>query len=118
MAAMKAMLWTGPVYKLVGKCIQEEWKQVYTNIDRIIAWYSLLTGDNNGRIYQTVLTPSGCNTESNPFKEHRSSVEDLQWSPTEQNVFASCSADQTVKIWDTRDYMEQEGIISISKWSR
>ncbi|KAI8885296.1 WD40 repeat-like protein [Backusella circina FSU 941] len=63
----------------------------------------LLTGDNNGRIYQTILTPSGCNTESNPFKEHRSSVEDLQWSPTEQNVFASCSADQTVKIWDTRN---------------
>ncbi|KAG1461719.1 hypothetical protein G6F56_005663 [Rhizopus delemar] len=63
----------------------------------------LLTGDNSGKIYQTVLNQSGVQTESVAFKEHRSSVEDLQWSPTENSVFASCSADHTVKIWDTRN---------------
>lgn len=63
----------------------------------------LLTGDNNGRIYHSIISPTGVNTENVAFREHKSSVEDLQWSPTERNVFASCSADQTVKIWDTRN---------------
>ncbi|KAI8146103.1 WD40-repeat-containing domain protein [Fennellomyces sp. T-0311] len=62
----------------------------------------LLTGDNAGLIYNTIVRPTGASTDNTAFREHKSSVEDLQWSPTERNVFASCSADQTVKIWDTR----------------
>ncbi|KAI8092521.1 WD40-repeat-containing domain protein [Halteromyces radiatus] len=63
----------------------------------------LLTGDNAGLIYHSTITPHGViNTDSVAFREHKSSVEDIQWSPTERTVFASCSADQTVKIWDTR----------------
>ncbi|KAI7860055.1 WD40-repeat-containing domain protein [Circinella umbellata] len=62
----------------------------------------LLTGDNAGLIYNTIVRPTGASTDNTPFRGHKSSVEDLQWSSTERNVFASCSADQTVKIWDTR----------------
>ncbi|EWC45328.1 hypothetical protein DRE_00727 [Drechslerella stenobrocha 248] len=63
----------------------------------------LLTGDNAGKIFHTTRTDSGVFTpDSNPFTGHTSSIEELQWSPAERTVFASASADGTVKIWDTR----------------
>ncbi|KAJ7193378.1 WD40-repeat-containing domain protein, partial [Mycena pura] len=62
----------------------------------------LVTGDINSKIYLTSSSPSGFNTATQPFTSHTSSVEDLQWSPTELTVFASCSADRTVRIWDIR----------------
>lgn len=62
----------------------------------------LLTGDNNARIFLTTSTPSGFNALAQPFVSHESSIEDLQWSPSEPTVFASCSADLSVQIWDVR----------------
>ncbi|CAK3978127.1 Ribosome assembly RRB1 [Lecanosticta acicola] len=63
----------------------------------------LLTGDSAGSIYSTTRTEGGgFVTDTNPYLGHTSSVEELQWSPSERNVFASGSADGTVKIWDAR----------------
>ncbi|KAK6332441.1 ribosome biosynthesis protein rrb1 [Orbilia brochopaga] len=63
----------------------------------------LLTGDNAGKIFHTTATDGGkFTTDGAAFTGHTSSVEEIQWSPAERTVFASASADGTVKIWDVR----------------
>lgn len=62
----------------------------------------LLTGDVLSNIYLTLSTPAGFYTLPQSFCSHAGSVEDLQWSPIEPTVFASCSTDKSIKIWDVR----------------
>ena len=65
---------------------------------------ALLTGDCSRHIYLWNPTETGTRWSINkmPLTGHSQSVEDLQWSPTEKTVFASCSVDQSVRVWDTR----------------
>ncbi|MCO5548428.1 hypothetical protein L7F22_001884 [Adiantum nelumboides] len=63
----------------------------------------LLSGDCQSGIHLWEPTAEGkWVVDSKPFQGHTSSVEDLQWSPTEPDVFASCSMDTTIGIWDAR----------------
>ncbi|KAJ1544544.1 ribosome biosynthesis protein rrb1 [Nowakowskiella sp. JEL0078] len=67
----------------------------------------LLSGDNAQKIYLTQYASSGeFVTESQPFIGHSSSVEDIQWSPGEENVFVSAGADGFIKVWDLRTKKE------------
>ncbi|KAI4132840.1 MAG: hypothetical protein LQ347_002432 [Umbilicaria vellea] len=86
----------------------------------------LITGDNDGHIYVT--TGGEGNkwaTDSRPYTGHDSSVEDLQWSPNEQNVFASASSDGTVKVWDVRSKSHKPAVsvkvsntdVNVMSWS-
>ncbi|KAI9683898.1 MAG: ribosome biosynthesis protein rrb1 [Trizodia sp. TS-e1964] len=87
----------------------------------------LITGDNNGLIYCTTRSDSGAwTTDSRPFAGHASSIEELQWSPSEQNVFASASSDGSVKIWDLRSKSHTPALsvrisntdVNVMSWSR
>ncbi|KAI0308311.1 glutamate-rich WD repeat-containing protein [Multifurca ochricompacta] len=87
----------------------------------------LLTGDIHAKIYLTMSTPTGFTTQNTAFTSHTSSVEDIQWSPSEATVFASCSADQSVRMWDVRSRGRQSvaGIekahssdVNVISWNR
>jgi ribosome assembly protein RRB1 len=83
-------------------------------------------GDCRNAIHLWEPTTGGKWTVDNkPFQGHSASVEDLQWSPTEADVFASCSVDGTLRIWDTR-HRKQSAIsikahdadINVISWNR
>ncbi|KAK1319205.1 hypothetical protein QJS10_CPB04g01705 [Acorus calamus] len=62
----------------------------------------LVSGDCKSCIHLWEPASGSWNVDKNPFLGHAASVEDLQWSPTEEDVFASCSVDGKIAIWDTR----------------
>ena len=87
----------------------------------------LLTGDNDGLVYMTTRTDGGgWVTDNRPFQGHTGSVEEIQWSPSEQSVFASASSDGTIRIWDVRSKSRNPAIsmqvsnvdVNVMSWSK
>jgi len=64
---------------------------------------SLLTGDCGSHIYCWDPQSGGTwHIDKVPYSGHTDSVEDIQWSPSEAEVFASCSVDKNILLWDRR----------------
>ncbi|EEF34640.1 protein HEAT STRESS TOLERANT DWD 1 isoform X2 [Ricinus communis] len=85
----------------------------------------LVSGDCKNCIH--LWEPSGAtwNVGSVPFVGHAASVEDLQWSPTEDAVFASCSVDGSIAIWDIRlgrtpaiSFKAHNADVNVISWNR
>jgi ribosome assembly protein RRB1 len=62
----------------------------------------MATGDMNAHIHIWEPTQSSWQVSA-AVPGHASSIEDIQWSPTEPTVFASCSSDGHINIYDTRE---------------
>ncbi|TDH68281.1 hypothetical protein CCR75_004473 [Bremia lactucae] len=109
-----------PVYTFSGHADEGfamDWSSVQTG--------RLVTGDCSKFIYVWSNSEGAFNVDKVPFTGHKSSVEDLQWSPTEASVFASCSSDQTVRIWDIRrkagsmlDVAAHDDEVNVISWNR
>uniref|UniRef100_A0A0N4ZJA9 Glutamate-rich WD repeat-containing protein 1 n=1 Tax=Parastrongyloides trichosuri TaxID=131310 RepID=A0A0N4ZJA9_PARTI len=64
---------------------------------------TLASGDNHGKIYITEMHEGGkFITNSTPFKGHKGSIEDIEWSPTEASLFVTASSDHSIRLWDAR----------------
>lgn len=73
----------------------------------------LVTGDCTGAIYISQPSSSGWTTEKSSYAAHTDSVEDVQWSPNEGNVFASCSVDRTLRIWNTQQKPSKANVLTV-----
>ncbi|XP_035548525.1 glutamate-rich WD repeat-containing protein 1-like [Juglans regia] len=86
----------------------------------------LVSGKCNNCIYLWEPTSDATwNVDTQPFIGHAASVEDLQWSPTEPHVFASCSVDGTIAIWDVRlgksaaaSFKAHNADVNVISWNR
>ena len=89
----------------------------------------LVTGDNSGGIHVWDPASGGrwaVSKEARFDGGHAGSVEDLQWSPAERDVFASCGSDGAVCIWDARQRakpaIKVDGVsdvdVNVMSWNR
>eukprot|EP00735_Rhodelphis_limneticus_P006959 TRINITY_DN19436_c0_g1::TRINITY_DN19436_c0_g1_i1::g.17083::m.17083 TRINITY_DN19436_c0_g1::TRINITY_DN19436_c0_g1_i1::g.17083 ORF type:complete len:476 (-),score=99.32,sp/Q54ED4/GRWD1_DICDI/45.82/8e-121,WD40/PF00400.27/2.1e+02,WD40/PF00400.27/13,WD40/PF00400.27/8.7e-09,WD40/PF00400.27/3.5e-05,WD40/PF00400.27/4.6e-09,WD40/PF00400.27/1.9e+02,CAF1C_H4-bd/PF12265.3/2.6e-17,eIF2A/PF08662.6/4.6e-05,Nucleoporin_N/PF08801.6/0.93,Nucleoporin_N/PF08801.6/3.4,Nup160/PF11715.3/0.5 TRINITY_DN19436_c0_g1_i1:19- len=62
----------------------------------------LASGDNMGDLCVHQRADDGTWTSFKFSRGHNRSIEDVQWSPTEDTVLITSSADRSIRVWDTR----------------
>jgi len=76
---------------------------------------SMVTGSNDGEIYLWKPVKGGWNVEAtNSFRAHTGSIEDVQWKRAGNSIgsiFASCSSDASVCVWDIREQNRQKAAL-------
>ena len=98
-AAVRANANAPPLHTITAHRVEGyalDWSSVVTG--------RLLSGDGASeiRLWERQGESGVWTGDATPFRGHTASVEDLQWSPVEADVFASCSVDRSVKVWDAR----------------
>ncbi|EGG20186.1 glutamate-rich WD repeat-containing protein 1 [Cavenderia fasciculata] len=90
-----------------------------------IALGRLASGDCAHNIHVTSAAGAAWKTDTVAYKGHTGSVEDIQWSPSEESVFASSSTDKSIKIWDIRQHSKpaisvqaHDADVNVISWSR
>lgn len=88
----------------------------------------LATGACNGSIYLCDPDENGSRWRVSPdrFRGHRGSVEDIQFSPSEANVFGTVGVDKSLRFWDTRQYRKpaltvpnaHDADVNVLSWNR
>ncbi|KAL1218337.1 Protein HEAT STRESS TOLERANT DWD 1 [Cardamine amara subsp. amara] len=85
----------------------------------------LLSGDCKSMIHLWEPASGSWTVDPIPFAGHTASVEDLQWSPAEENVFASCSVDGSIAVWDIRlgkspalSFKAHNADVNVISWNR
>ncbi|XP_066973649.1 glutamate-rich WD repeat-containing protein 1-like [Macrobrachium rosenbergii] len=75
---------------------------------------TLATGDCEKFVYLWSPKESTWSVSDKPYEGHTASVEDIQWSPNEAHVFASCSVDKSIRVWDDRAPQKKACMITVA----
>ena len=66
----------------------------------------LATGSCDAHLWLYAPADENCSSwvkeTGNALQGHKDSIEDIQWSPMQTDVLATCSVDRTIKLWDLR----------------
>ncbi|KAI7841913.1 hypothetical protein COHA_004441 [Chlorella ohadii] len=115
----------GKVHKVAARHVHTHSSEGYAIDWSPVVAGRLASGDCRSRIHVWEPTPAGKWAVGGAFKGHEASVEDLQWSPTEETVFASASVDKTIRIWDTREQSKSmlsvaahDADVNVISWNR